>query len=156
MKGFLTSEQNEFDRHFRNLAALLGYTVCRSAPFAWVIPGDDNARGDGFLDAMAWESGEFSLPLYRAAKSIKAGEWRNRADGLCELIVPAPDEVLTAERDRLREALTDAERVIDLMSDVVTYDATMQGPKVMGINGSAARRAAEAARKYLIDRSAKP
>jgi predicted nuclease with TOPRIM domain len=54
------------------------------------------------------------------------------------------------------EKLTEAERVIDLMADVVTYDATMQGPKVMGVNGSAARRAAEAARKYLIDRSAKP
>ncbi|NKK06702.1 hypothetical protein GFL93_12610 [Rhizobium leguminosarum bv. viciae] len=57
---------------------------------------------------------------------------------------------LVEERDRLREALQKAETVIDLMADVVTYDATMQGPKILGVNGSAARRASEAARDYLI------
>jgi hypothetical protein len=54
------------------------------------------------------------------------------------------------ERDRLREALQKAETVVDLMADVVTYDATMQGPKILGVNGSAARRASEAARDYFI------
>lgn len=33
-------------------------------PVAWVIPGRDNARADGFIDAMAWEEGEFTKPLY--------------------------------------------------------------------------------------------
>lgn len=33
-------------------------------PVAWVIPGDDNARPDGFIDAMAWREGEFTRPLY--------------------------------------------------------------------------------------------
>lgn len=33
-------------------------------PVAWVIPGDDNAKCNGFLDAMAHEEGEFSQPLY--------------------------------------------------------------------------------------------
>jgi hypothetical protein len=33
-------------------------------PVAWVIPGSDNARADGFIDAMAWQEGEFSRPLY--------------------------------------------------------------------------------------------
>lgn len=33
-------------------------------PVAWVIPGDDNADARGFLDAMAWQEGEFSRPLY--------------------------------------------------------------------------------------------
>jgi hypothetical protein len=56
---------------------------------------------------------------------------------------------LTEERDRLREALQKAETVIDLMAGVVAYDATMQGPKILGVNGSAARRASEAASNYL-------
>ena len=34
-------------------------------PVAWVIPGDDNARQDGWLDAKCFKDGEFSLPLYR-------------------------------------------------------------------------------------------
>lgn len=33
-------------------------------PVAWVIPGDDTARGDGSIDAMAWAEGEFTRPLY--------------------------------------------------------------------------------------------
>lgn len=33
-------------------------------PVAWVIPGDDDARSDGFIDAMAWSEGEFTQPLY--------------------------------------------------------------------------------------------
>ncbi|ASS55876.1 hypothetical protein [Rhizobium leguminosarum] len=60
------------------------------------------------------------------------------------------NRALTEERDRLRESLQKAETVIDLMADAVTYDATMQGPKILGVNGSAARRASEAARDYLI------
>ena len=36
-------------------------------PVAWVIPGDDNARHDGALSAMAWQEGEFSCPLYAGA-----------------------------------------------------------------------------------------
>ncbi|MBY3073438.1 hypothetical protein HFO71_24295 [Rhizobium laguerreae] len=35
--------------------------------------------------------------------SIKAGDWRNRDDGLCELVVPAPDSSTAEERDRLRD-----------------------------------------------------
>jgi hypothetical protein len=35
-------------------------------PVAWVIPGDDNARFDGWLDAKAWREGEFTRPLYAA------------------------------------------------------------------------------------------
>lgn len=41
-------------------------------PVAWVIPGDDNARDNGAIDAMAWEEGEFTKPLY-AAQPADAG-----------------------------------------------------------------------------------
>lgn len=50
-------------------------------PVAWVIPGQDTARADGFLDAMAWQEGEFSRPLYAAPQpvlsqpEVKALEW---------------------------------------------------------------------------------
>jgi len=33
-------------------------------PVAWVIPGDGNANDKGFIDAMAWQEGEFTQPLY--------------------------------------------------------------------------------------------
>jgi hypothetical protein len=36
-------------------------------PFAWVLPGDDTARDDGFIDAMVIEQGEFTKPLYTAS-----------------------------------------------------------------------------------------
>jgi len=47
-------------------AAILADREKRGEPVAWVIPGDDNARDNGFLDAMAWQEGEFSKPLYAA------------------------------------------------------------------------------------------
>jgi len=33
-------------------------------PFAWVLPGDDTARDDGFIDARIDREGEFTKPLY--------------------------------------------------------------------------------------------
>jgi hypothetical protein len=36
-------------------------------PFAWVLPGDDNARDDGWLDARIDRQGEFTKPLYTSA-----------------------------------------------------------------------------------------
>jgi hypothetical protein len=40
-------------------------------PVAWVIPGNDNAQDNGFLDAMAFRSGEFTRPLYAHPKVAK-------------------------------------------------------------------------------------
>lgn len=54
---------------------------------AWVIPGDDNARPNGFIDAMAWREGEFTRPLF-ASPSIVAPV--GVGDGLLSLI---PDEI---------------------------------------------------------------
>lgn len=83
-------------------------------------------------------------------------DWDSQDEELMRLALAAAYPALTSELDRLREALQKAETVIDLMADVVTYDATMQGPKILGVNGSAARRASEAARNYFIakDRAA--
>lgn len=33
-------------------------------PVAWIIPGDDNADSNGFLDCMICKEGEFTSPLY--------------------------------------------------------------------------------------------
>lgn len=33
-------------------------------PVAWIIPGDDNANMDGFIDARMDNQGEFSMPVY--------------------------------------------------------------------------------------------
>ena len=35
-------------------------------PVAWIIPGDDNERADGFIDAMVYQEGEFNRALYAA------------------------------------------------------------------------------------------
>ena len=57
-------------------------------PVAWVLPGDDNARADGFLDAMAWKGGEFTKPLYASPRpeaveeAVKAGDWRAVDDAI--------------------------------------------------------------------------
>lgn len=40
------------------------FMVANPLPYAWVIPGDDNAKDNGYLDAMAWREGEFTKPLY--------------------------------------------------------------------------------------------
>lgn len=54
-------------------------------PFAWVIPGSDTANDRGFIDAMAWEEGEFTKPLYAALMDVLRAEdalmgWLNYAE----------------------------------------------------------------------------
>lgn len=49
---------------FDALKAIAPQAPVSAVPVAWVIPGQDNARSDGALDAMAWREGEFTVPLY--------------------------------------------------------------------------------------------
>ena len=46
------------------LAATLERLIVGLRPTAFVIPGSENARDDGAIDAWAWQSGEFSSPVY--------------------------------------------------------------------------------------------
>jgi hypothetical protein len=39
-------------------------------PVCWVIPGDDNAKMNGAVDAMAWREGEFTKPLFDQPNSF--------------------------------------------------------------------------------------
>ena len=48
-----------------NRASVIEAYKASLKPVAWVIPGDDNARPDGWLDAKCFKDGEFSLALYR-------------------------------------------------------------------------------------------
>jgi hypothetical protein len=63
-------------------------------PYCWVIPGDDNARDNGAIDAMAWQEGEFSKPLYTKPepKDIKPLVWNeyHREGNLDELDAETP------------------------------------------------------------------
>jgi hypothetical protein len=36
------------------------------APYCWVLPGDDTANADGWIDARVSQEGEFTKPLYEA------------------------------------------------------------------------------------------
>jgi hypothetical protein len=71
------SSKDEYRRHA--IAAIAAYTkVCAGEAAAWVIPGADNCRDNGFLDAMAWQEGEFTKPLFEApqpAPAVPAAAW---------------------------------------------------------------------------------
>jgi hypothetical protein len=69
-------------------------------PFAWVLPGDDTARDDGFIDAMVIQQGEFSKPLSKWAKNGGLNEelFYNPLTG--------PDQLKGADLFRARAALT--------------------------------------------------
>lgn len=41
--------------------------------WAWVIPSTDASHVDGFIDAMAWQEGEFSKPLYALPDTKESG-----------------------------------------------------------------------------------
>ncbi len=69
-------------------------------PVAWVIPGDDNAKCNGFLDAMAHEEEEFSQPLY-AHPPTDAAEIERLTTRLKE------EMALYAETDGKRRAAED-------------------------------------------------
>jgi hypothetical protein len=51
-------------------------------PVAWIIPGDDNARADGSIDARISEEGEFTKPLYAQPyylDGLSIHQWREHA-----------------------------------------------------------------------------
>lgn len=73
-------------------------------PYAWVIPGDDQARDSGSIDAMAWREGEFTKPLY--AQPSAAGMSRDDAESLVFDLLDAArslDQTETAFRRGARE-----------------------------------------------------
>lgn len=57
-------------------------------PFAWVVPGDDNSYGDGWLAARIDADGEFTKPLYARPQSAA---------------LDAKDRKIDALRDALKE-----------------------------------------------------
>lgn len=73
-------------------------------PYAWVIPGDDQSRPSGSIDAMAWREGEFTKPLY--AQMPAAGMSRDDAESLVFDLLDAArsfDQAETAFRRGARE-----------------------------------------------------
>lgn len=47
-------------------APKLRLVLCNADPAAWVVSVDE-CRDSGRMDAMAWQAGEFSTPLYAAS-----------------------------------------------------------------------------------------
>jgi hypothetical protein len=55
------------------------------APYCWVLPGDDTANADGWIDARVSQEGEFTKPLYEAPPAPAQVEAAS---------LPAPDGVV--------------------------------------------------------------
>jgi len=86
-------------------------------PVAWVIPGDDTANANGFIDAMCYRDGEFTRPLYAATP----------ADG-----VVVPKIVIQALRDRIAMAYGDLPKDCPPgppTGILATLDALLAAPK---------------------------
>lgn len=79
--------------------------LAEAKPVVWVIPGDDNARDNGFIDAMVQNEGEFSRPLYADDPAS-----RSAIPALIERVEEA-DAIIEERDDRL--ALVD--RIADLI-----------------------------------------
>jgi hypothetical protein len=54
-------------------------------PVCWVIPGDDNAKMNGAVDAMAWREGEFTKPLFDQPNSFSMDRHIEALDRVAEL-----------------------------------------------------------------------
>lgn len=118
-------------------------------PVAWVVPGNDNASDYGFFDAMAWQEGEFSLPLVTLSSAQEAIDKREerireleatikqmKADHACEVTdmatrfravnVERLSEQLGADVFALRDRAEAAEaRVKELEAALVEGRATV-------------------------------
>ena len=57
--GWSTSPPSSAERVDREV-------IARLPVFAWVLPGDDQANANGYIDAHCVENGEFTKPLYSA------------------------------------------------------------------------------------------
>ncbi|WP_019997302.1 hypothetical protein [Aureimonas ureilytica] len=90
-------------------------------PVAWVIPGDDNANADGWIDCRADRWGEFTRPLYAHPdpEAARLREDLERVTRVAELLGESFEANKTAlvsalrERDDARKALETAEGEID-------------------------------------------
>jgi len=85
-------------------------------PIAWIIPGDD-ASDAGWIDAMAWEHGEFTKPLYdRPALVFDPDIAKGLPDGTVDLttfeeIEAFLDSIEAPMKDRSGKWLTLVERL---------------------------------------------
>jgi hypothetical protein len=101
----------------------------------WVIPGDDTARDNGFVDAMAWQQGEFSRPLYASpappvggvrlqARKPDGGDWIDIYPAQLKWMAKEGNEVRALEESAPpvggREAINRA--ADDVVSRVVEWD----------------------------------
>lgn len=91
-------------------------------PFAWVIPGDDNVRHDGWLDARIDQHGEFSKPLYSLEQIIAAIEALTPiAEGTSVVVPVVPTEAMlhayqSAIKNHIRSLSTE-ERALLMKGD---------------------------------------
>lgn len=76
---------------------------------AWVIPGDPECGVKGWIDARAWQEGEFSKPLVTAASA------EARIDQLLARIETA--RIARAEHNRQFEAMKDRAQAAEARAD---------------------------------------
>lgn len=79
----------------------MNYTT---TPFAYVIPGDDNAYGDGWLDCRVSPQGEFTAAVYSQKEIDRLTTELEAKDIEWQLQEHLKDKAV-ADRDRLIRAL---------------------------------------------------
>jgi murein L,D-transpeptidase YcbB/YkuD len=81
----------------------------------------------------------------RARKAeAELDQWKMAAIGQQGVTMAAVSEL-----SRVESKLAEAVKVIDLMNEVVSYDPGMGSQRILGVNGSAAKRADKAAKAFL-------
>ena len=73
---------------------------------AWVIPGDDNARDGGFIDAKCYRDGEFTQPLY-ASPSPEAPSYTS--DRVFDGVRSMSPEAAAAHVERVKRVMGERE-----------------------------------------------
>lgn len=120
-------------------------------PYCWIIPGDDTARMDGFIDASLDRDGEFSKPLYDAATLAAVEAERDAAQRQIDILgeengaVHRRNEALAARLKEAEEALAEGIDVLNNLSSSIQVHGNYSSESTLTFLGQAIAACEDAA-----------